>query len=147
MTATFNLHLLDTLESMTGIRILPVNYFWSGHDGMARRNIHIQHTHTPQHFRVIKSILSDVLADNLQKKAIIYTNTASLVERIKDHLDGWMDMHAPFKGDIINSSKYSSSLFILNLRRFLMFGTSNSISLCFPATNTFLKDSRCTSLL
>ena len=77
MTATFNNRLLGIMETMIGIKVLRENYLWSGRKKMARRNIRINVEFTLQSTRVIKRVLKSTLSDNLNKKCIVYTNTAS----------------------------------------------------------------------
>jgi len=41
MTATFNQSLLGLLETMIGVKVLSINYLWSGREKMVRRHIRI----------------------------------------------------------------------------------------------------------
>lgn len=95
MTATFNLHLLQLLQKLTGIRILPINFFWCGKRGMSKRNIKITMTVTPQYIRQLKTILPITLKSNSSLKCIVYSNTAQTAERLKDEIDGWIDLTNP----------------------------------------------------
>ena len=75
MTISFDLSLLKIMEDLIGIKIMQENYLWSNQKKMARWNIKINAHFIMQSTRVIKSVLSSTLADNLTKKIIIYTNT------------------------------------------------------------------------
>ena len=49
----------------------------------------------------MKKILTANLRDNLNKKAIVYTNTASCLDQLKCDIEAWMDMHNEVKGDVL----------------------------------------------
>ena len=102
MTATFNQRMVNTLEKMIGIKILAhTNYFWSGREGMMKRQVQIEFQNTPQYLRIIKEKVSSVLGDNLNKKAIIYLSTAASIDKMKESLDSWVDYDHPFQGDSV----------------------------------------------
>lgn len=99
MTATFNRKLMSLLELMIGIKILPHKYLWRNLNGMARRNIKINVDFTTQRLRHIKNVLSITLSGNLDKKCIVYTNTASCLEQIQADIESWMDIDDSILGD------------------------------------------------
>ena len=101
MTATFNNELLRLLQLMTGIRILPSMYLWSGRQSMQRRTVRISVSVSTQYLKFVKCILKDLLSSNLHKKVIIYTNTATKAESIKDEIDSWLNLTSAFQGDTI----------------------------------------------
>ena len=101
MTATFNKSLLGLLEQMIGVKVLPNNFLWAGRRNMARRNISIGVSFTNQSTRLVKKILTVNLHDNLNKKAIVYTNTASCLDQLKCDIESWMDMNDEVKGDVL----------------------------------------------
>ena len=101
MTATFNTELLRLLQSMIGISITPSMYLWSGRDEMQRRTVRISVSISTQYLKFVKVILKDLLSSNLDKKVIIYTNTATKAESIKDELDSWLNLTSAFEGDTI----------------------------------------------
>ena len=82
MTATFNRELMSLLELMIGIKITPHNYTWGNRDDIARRNIEINVDFTTQRFRHMKNVLSSTLSVTLDKKCIVYTNTASCLDQM-----------------------------------------------------------------
>ena len=52
--------------------------------------------------KMIKSCLYNTLHDNLHKKVIIYCNTATAVEKIRDELDNWLnEANTKIEGDTI----------------------------------------------
>ena len=101
MTATFNNRLLLILEQMIGIKVLRENYLWSGRRKMARRNIRINVVFTLQTTRVIKAVLKSTLSDNLNRKCIVYTNTASCLDQLKVDIEHWLDSSDGIKGDAL----------------------------------------------
>ena len=101
MTATFNIELLNILQTMIGIRIPPTMFLWSGRDCMQRRTVRISVSMSLQYLRLIKEILKRILSGNLSKKVIIYTNTASRAELIKQEIDSWLNLTSSFEGDTI----------------------------------------------
>ena len=101
MTATLNTELLMLLQKMTGIKLSPDNYLWSKRDDMARRNIRINCSYTIQRPRLIKGVLNDTLGTNLDRKCIVYTNTAASITELQTSLELWLDMEDKIKGDII----------------------------------------------
>ena len=58
---------------------------------MARQNIRINVEFTLQSTRVIKRVLKSTLSDNLNKKCIVYTNTASCLDQLKIDVEHWLD--------------------------------------------------------
>ena len=96
MTATFNNRLL-----LIGIKVLRENYLWSGRRKMARRNIRINVVFTLQTTRVIKAVLKSTLSDNLNRKCIVYTNTASCLDQLKVDVEHWLDSSNGIKGDAL----------------------------------------------
>ena len=66
---------------------------------MARRNIKINMDFTTQRLRHIKNVLSSTLSGNLNKKCIVYTNTASCLEQMQADIESWMDMDDSILGD------------------------------------------------
>ena len=91
MTATFNSTLVNLLEKMVGIRFLPSNYFWSNRRNMEKRNIKIEFVCTVQSLRVVKKSILSCLSKDTQKKCIIYSNTATSLESLKERIDSWLD--------------------------------------------------------
>ena len=101
MTATFNVELLSILQSMIGIRISPSLYLWSGRDEMQRRTVRMSVSMSSQYLKNLKQILTNLLSSNVDKKVIIYTNTATKAENIKDEIDSWLNLTSAFEGDTI----------------------------------------------
>ena len=101
MTATFNPRLVSLMESMIGVKILRENYLWSSRDKMARRNIKMSVLFTTQTTRYIKTVLTNSLCDNIEKKCIIYTNTASCLDQLRVDLEQWMNSSDNIKGDVL----------------------------------------------
>ena len=101
MTATSNVELLNILQSMIGICVSPEMFIWSGRDALQRRTVRISVSMSMQYLRSIKDILESILAGNVSKKVIIYTNTASRSELIKDEIDSWLNLTSSFEGDTI----------------------------------------------
>ena len=77
MMATFSSNLEIILNDMIGINIMRENVFWGNVEAMKRRNMTIQITSHPQYFDKLKVHLYTHFKDNSDKKAIIYTNTAT----------------------------------------------------------------------
>ena len=101
MTATFNNSLLSLLEKMIGIKVLANNFLWCGRGNMARRHIRINVSMTIQSTRYVKKVLESTLSGNLNKKAIVYTNTAACLEQLRSDLELWMDMQDNIQGDVL----------------------------------------------
>ena len=101
MTATLNADLLRMLQKMIGIRVAPQNYLWSNRDKMARRNIRINVVFTIQRLKTIKTILKETLVGNLDRKCIVYTNTASCLDLMQSEIELWLDMNDEIKGDVL----------------------------------------------
>ena len=101
MTATFNPRLLSLMESMIGIKIMRENYLWSSRDKMARRNIKMSVLFTQQTTRYIKTVLQNSLSSNVDKKCIIYTNTASCLDQLKVDIEQWLNASDDIKGDVL----------------------------------------------
>ena len=101
MTATFNMELLSILQTMIGIRITPSMYVWSGRQDIQRRTVRIAVSMSAQYLKCVKMILTELLSSNLDKKIIIYTNTASKAEKIKEEIDSWLNLTSAFEGDTI----------------------------------------------
>ena len=101
MTATFNKELLRLLQLMIGIRILPAMFLWSGREGMQRRTVRINVSVSTQYLKFVKKILKDILSSNLNKKIIIYTNTATKAQYIKEEIDSWLNLTSAFQGSTI----------------------------------------------
>jgi len=101
MTATFNNSLLSLSEKMIGVKVLPNNFLWCGRGKMARRHIKINVSMTIQSTRYVKKVLESTLSGNLNKKAIVYTNTAACLEQLRSDLELWMDMQDNIQGDVL----------------------------------------------
>ena len=101
MTATFNTELLSILQSMIGIRITPSMYLWSGREAMQRRTVRMSISMSVQYLKLTKQILKDLLSSNINKKVIIYTNTATKAETIKEEIDSWLNLTSVFEGNTI----------------------------------------------
>ena len=101
MTATFNSHLVTMLEQMIGIRFLPKNFFWSYKDGMKKRHVEIDFKISFQPLRLIKNAIVETLTPHVSRKIIIYYNTASSVETMKDSIESWLVSDAGIVGDVM----------------------------------------------
>jgi len=101
MTATFNPTLINLMESMLGIKILREDYLWSSRDKMAQRNIVMSIKFTTQTTRYIKTVLHRSIFGNLDKKCIVYTNTASCLDQLKVDIEQWLNSSGDIKGDVI----------------------------------------------
>ena len=87
LTATFNRELMCLLEQMIGIKIPPYKYLWGNRNDMGRRNIKINVDFTTQRLRHIKTVLTSTMSGNLDKKCIVYTNTASCHEQMQADIE------------------------------------------------------------
>ena len=76
-----------------------------------------------------KIYLKDVLSDNINKKAVIYHNTAKAVNTMKDDIDTWLNLTDTFLGDVVAITG----------------GMSSEIK--FEATSSFTKDVNAQNLL
>ena len=101
MTATFTPDLLQLLEKMVGMRVLPSNFFWCGKKGMEKRTIQINVLSSTQPLRGIKKFLLSTLKDNSHKKSIVCGNSATALENVKDSIDAWLDHEHHFQGDTL----------------------------------------------
>ena len=50
---------------------------------------------------MIKTVLKNTLSDNLDKKCIVYTNTANCLDQLKVDVDYWLDSGDVIKGDLL----------------------------------------------
>ena len=50
---------------------------------------------------MIKTVLTSTLSDNLNKKYIIYTNTANFLDQLKVDVEHWLDSSNDIKGDAL----------------------------------------------
>ena len=82
-SATFNSQLLYYLERIVGFTIPFPSMCWSDGSTFARCNITIDITTCLYKIKIIKSHLYHTLNDNIHKKAIIYCNTASAIEKLE----------------------------------------------------------------
>ena len=57
---------------------------------------------TPQYIKYLKKGTSEILDNNVYKKAIIYTNTAVETDKLKKSLDTWLNKDMTFKGDVLS---------------------------------------------
>ena len=101
MTATFNDSLLSLLQKMTGICILPNNFFWCGCSGMSKRTINIAINSSSQYLRNVKKHLLHALNSNHKHKCIVHGNAATSLTQIKDSVDNWLDHESPFLADTL----------------------------------------------
>ena len=119
MTATFNIELLTILQSMIGIRIQPSMYLWSGREAMQRRTVRMSVIVSTKYLKAIKNILKELLSSNLNKKVIIYTNTAVKATGIKEEIDSWLNLTSAFEGDsIMINGDMESELKLASVKRF-----------------------------
>ena len=68
MTATFDNSMLNTLQKMIGVKVLPPNYLWAGRFKMARRHININVSITFQTTKEVKDVIEYTLSGNINKK-------------------------------------------------------------------------------
>ena len=69
--------------------------------------------------KMIKTLLHNTLHDNIHKKAIIYCNTASSVDKIRDEIDNWLnEANTKIEGDtiLINGDLESEWKFFFNTK-------------------------------
>ena len=76
MEATFNYDLLHDLQLLVGISVLPQLHIWGTRQSMRRRVVKIEVNNTTQHLKHVRSCIDSFLSGNLDKKLIVYTNTA-----------------------------------------------------------------------
>jgi hypothetical protein len=76
-------------------------YLWSGREDMQCWTVRISVSMSSQHLKAIKVILTNLLSSNLDKKVIIYTNTVTKAESIKDEIESWLNLTSSFDGDTI----------------------------------------------
>lgn len=86
---------------MIGVKVLANNFLWSGRGKMAHRHICINITLTSQSTRYVKKVLESTLSGNLNKKAIVYTNTAACLNQLRSDIESWMDMTDNIQGDVL----------------------------------------------
>ena len=86
---------------MIGVKVLASNYIWSGRQKISRRHIRINITMSSQSTRYVKKVLESTLIGNLNKKAIVYTNTAACLDQLKSDIESWMDMNDKIQGDVL----------------------------------------------
>ena len=86
---------------MIGAKVLASNYLWSGREKMYRRHIWINITMSSQSTRYVKKVLECTLTGNLNKKAIVYTNTAACLDQLRSDIESWMDMNDKIQGDVL----------------------------------------------
>lgn len=101
MTAAFNKLLLGLLEKMIGMKVLPNSFLRSGRKNVSRRNVSINGSFTNQSSWNVKKVLVSNVGDNVNKKAIVYTNTASCFEHLCSDVKAWMEMNGEMKGDAL----------------------------------------------
>ena len=101
MTATFDNTLLDLLQKMIGIKVVPQNYLWAGKVKMSRRHIKLNVSITFKRSKEVKDVLKYTLRGNINKKVIVYTNTAEFLETLRSDIESWLDLSDDIKGDII----------------------------------------------
>ena len=54
---------------------------------------------TPYYLSHMKTIIPEILGSNFSKKIIVYTNTASKAEHLKQEMDQMIDLESLFEGD------------------------------------------------
>ena len=101
MTATFNSTMLNILQRMIGIRVLPCNYLWIGRAMMARRHIRINISMNFFAMKIVKQVIQTTLFGNLNKKVIVYTNTTASLELLRSETESWMDFSDEIMGDAL----------------------------------------------
>ena len=101
MTATFDNTLLDLLQKIIGIKVIPQNYLWAGKVKMSRRHIRLNVSITFKRSKEVKDVLDYTLRGNINKKVIVYTNTAEFLGTLRSDIESWLDLSDNIKGDII----------------------------------------------
>ena len=93
--------------------------FWSDLTSFSRHNITINITSRIYKMKMIKTSLHNTLNDNIHKKAIVYCNTASSVDKIRDEIDNWLnEANTKIEGDtiLINGDLESEWKFFFNTK-------------------------------
>lgn len=101
MTSTFNFHLLQLLENMKGIRILPSNLFWCSRKIMEHWLVGIDILCSQQPMQILKKEIEKLLLVGTKTKCIVYLNTTHLARKLKDEFDTYLDHDFPFEGNVI----------------------------------------------
>ena len=54
-----------------------------------------------QSTRYVKKVLECTLTDNLNKKAIVYTNIAACLDQLRSDIESWMNMNDKIQGNVL----------------------------------------------
>jgi superfamily II DNA helicase RecQ len=105
MTATAYKHLLDHLQSLTGlITFEKDNVFWPSASGMVQRSQNIEYTPSPQAFRYLKPRFVSCMRGNVTgenpSQFLVYSNSGRKVESWQKALSELTD-HEDLLGDVI----------------------------------------------
>ena len=65
------------LEDVRGLRVPTHNMLWSSKKKLQRRTVNIKISFTLLYIKGLKGLLKTRMEDNVQRKVIIYTNTAT----------------------------------------------------------------------
>ena len=87
MTASFTKRHLGLFQKLSGFKIVEKNTFWCGPNGISRRSVCIQFEYSRFYLKHCKKYLQQLLSDNVNKKAVVYHNTAKSITSMKDELD------------------------------------------------------------
>ena len=68
---------------------------------MARRHIHINVNLTFHPTKEVKQVIEHTLSRNLNKKVIVYINTAASFEQLRSDTESWLDLSDDIKVDVL----------------------------------------------
>ena len=114
MSATFNERLFYLLQKITKFHFHIEDVFWSEQHEFKRRNIDMTLTYSQFKYKSIKSSLENSLKNNIDDKAIIYSNVAAHTERIQENIDRSFNESDMLLGDtlLINGEMDSEWKFV-----------------------------------
>ena len=102
MTATMNFDLLQQLQLLVGIKLLREMMLWGGRSTFKRRTVKMSMNIASKNLPIIIcSTIRNIISSDIQKKLIIYTNTADQARSIAEEIDIVNDEKSLFKGDTL----------------------------------------------
>ena len=77
---------------MMGVKFLGANIFWASKSEMRKDHINVDIIPSQQAFRVVNKYLNGTLATENNRKCVIYGNTATRLEEIKDKVNNELNI-------------------------------------------------------
>jgi len=114
MSATFNERLFFLLKKITKFHFHFKDVFWSDQNEFKRRNIDLTLSYSQMKYKSIKASLDNSLKNDIDHKAIIYSNVAAHTERIQENIDRSFNESDMLLGDtlLINGEMDSEWKFV-----------------------------------